>query len=31
MTKGFLVAGLVCLVLAGIVLAFYFWLHTSSW
>jgi hypothetical protein len=31
MTKGFLAAALVGLVLVGIVLAFYLWVHTSSW
>jgi hypothetical protein len=31
MTKGFLLAALVGLLLAGIVLALYFWVHTSSW
>ena len=31
MAKGFLLAALVGLLLAGIVLAFYLWVHTSSW
>jgi hypothetical protein len=30
-TKGLMVAALVGLVLAGIVLALYFWVRTSSW
>jgi hypothetical protein len=31
MTRGFLFAALVGLLLAGIVVAFYLWIHTSSW
>jgi hypothetical protein len=31
MAKGFVFAAFVGLVLAGIVVAFYLWIHTSSW